>query len=398
MKRTILLIDTDGDAAMWLNSVLPGDYTLDVHKETDWVPDQSTLSQLCLVLIDLTALPHTTELVERLHFAIDMVPVILYCSEIDPVKLVRFFHAGLKEVLLKPAQPLPLRELLQRVHAQELAVREPAVSYESMSIGSEILQGESLVMHKLRTEIYRASLTLEPVLILGESGTGKELCASLLHSQSSKASGKLCSLNCSAIPEHLFEAELFGSCRGAYTEACDRVGLVGEAEGGSLFFDEIGEMPLQMQAKMLRFMDYGHYYRIGSSKMEQASCRIIAATNRALQELLHNGYMREDLFHRLDILRINMPSLREHPGDIPLYAKMFLQQTIKKYNMKQDRGFMQSALNYLCELQWPGNMRQLRNTIIKAVCNSFGTYLSTEDIKTAYGTYQTGPTSMFNKP
>jgi transcriptional regulator with PAS, ATPase and Fis domain len=209
-----------------------------------------------------------------------------------------------------------------------------------------------------------------PVLITGESGTGKELLARFIHKESGRK-GPFIAVNCAAIPKDLFEAELFGYERGAFTGATSsKAGLVEEAEGGTLFLDEVGELPLELQPKLLRFLQEGEFRRVGDTKLRRSNVRIVAATNRDLEGLVSEGLFREDLFYRLSVLNLRVPPLRERPEDVPVLIGHFLEKYSDKY--KKEVKLSPEALNLLLSYPYPGNVRELENLIHRIVVLSQG--------------------------
>lgn len=217
------------------------------------------------------------------------------------------------------------------------------------------------------------------VLILGESGTGKELFAEQVHLSSTRAQDPFIRVNCAAIPESLIESELFGHVKGAFTDAFqDRTGRFEMANGGTLFLDEIGELPLATQAKLLRVLQNGRFERLGSSESIFVDVRIVAASNRDLEAAMDHGTFRQDLYYRLNVLPLAIPPLREHPDDIPDLANYFLQRSGGAE--RGIRGFSNEALEALLSYRWPGNIRELENTIERAVVICKDRYIGPEDL------------------
>jgi two-component system NtrC family response regulator len=201
------------------------------------------------------------------------------------------------------------------------------------------------------------------VCILGESGTGKELVARAVHNESPRRAAPFTAINCAALPEHLIESELFGHVRGAFTGADrDRAGLIESTEGGTLFLDEIGEMPIAAQAKLLRFLQEGEFRRVGDSRNRQADVRVVAATNRKLEQFVDDGRFREDLYYRIRGIELRVPSLRERGSDIILLARHFLGAERAKHRGGPER-FAPEVEQVLLSYGWPGNVRELQNTI-----------------------------------
>jgi two-component system nitrogen regulation response regulator GlnG len=225
---------------------------------------------------------------------------------------------------------------------------------------TEIL-GQAPAMQDVFRVIGRLSQSNVTVLITGESGTGKELVARALHKHSPRAGGTFIALNTAAIPKDLLESELFGHERGAFTGAQTmRRGRFEQAEGGTLFLDEIGDMPFDLQTRLLRVLSDGHFYRVGGHDSLKANVRVIAATHQNLEARVAEGLFREDLFHRLNVIRLRLPSLRERKEDIPLLARHFMQTSAKSLSMDPKR-LSDDALAAIAQLPFPGNVRQLEN-------------------------------------
>jgi transcriptional regulator with PAS, ATPase and Fis domain len=218
------------------------------------------------------------------------------------------------------------------------------------------------------------------VLIIGESGTGKELIANAIHFNSLRASHEFVKVNCSALPKELIEAELFGYVKGAFTGAIqNRTGLIAQAKGGSLLLDEIGEMPIELQPKLLRVLEERRFRPVGSTETFEADFRLICATNREPREAIKEGLMREDLFYRISTITINVPPLRERSEDLQLLTDHFFNRFKDKYN-RPLQGFSQVAYQRVFTHRWPGNVRELQNAIERAVLLAKGPRIETEDL------------------
>lgn len=219
-----------------------------------------------------------------------------------------------------------------------------------------------------------------PAVILGETGTGKELCARAIHTLSLRQDKPFVPVECGAIPNELAESEMFGHSRGAYTDArSDTLGLIGMAEGGTLFLDEIDSLPLPIQAKLLRFLQERTYRPLGSDKYKQADVRVIAASNRSLNQAVKDKAFRDDLFFRLSVLRIDLPPLRERVSDIPILAAHFLEAG-RNMSTSGDKRFSDKAVAKLRQYRWPGNIRELSNVVNRAVLFSRTSEITAEDI------------------
>jgi len=221
---------------------------------------------------------------------------------------------------------------------------------------------------------------VKTILLTGETGTGKEIFARFIHEKSARANGPFIPVDCSTIPESLLEAELFGFVKGAFTGAVkSRKGLVGLADKGTLLIDEISNMPLNVQNKLLRFLETRRYRPIGAAEEREVDVRVIAATNIKLETLVRKGKFRKDLYYRLSLINIYIPPLREREDDVILLAQFFLKKFIKEYNIKEKR-FTPDALEKLRHHSWPGNVRELRNIVESAALMSHGTLITSSDI------------------
>jgi DNA-binding NtrC family response regulator len=239
--------------------------------------------------------------------------------------------------------------------------------------------GRSPLAQKVRSELARTAELRAPVLIVGRTGTGKELAARIVHASSVRAQGPFVPVNCSAIPEALFESELFGHKRGAFTGAVqDSPGLVEEASGGTLFLDELGDLPLTQQPKLLRLLEEGEVRRVGDRAARRVDVRVIAATNQPLGTMLRSAEFREDLYYRLSALVIELPELRERLDDIPLLAEALLVGCARAAGVRA-KGFTPAALERLAAYAWPGNVRELRNAIEQALFRTRGPVIDAGD-------------------
>jgi two-component system, NtrC family, response regulator HydG len=245
--------------------------------------------------------------------------------------------------------------------------------------------GRSAIMQQLFDSIRRLAPHVRTALITGETGTGKELVAHALHRLGGRRDRKFIACNCSAIVETLFESELFGHMRGAFTGATDaKPGLFELADGGTLFLDELGEMPLTMQAKLLRVVEYGEVQRVGSTSPRRVDVKVIAATNRNLIEEVAAGRFRQDLYYRLNIVEITPPPLRDHVEDIPYLSAAFVKEFGARFK-KSLMGISPGAERVLQNSPWPGNVRELRNTLERACMLSESHLLSERELLAAMG-------------
>ena len=297
------------------------------------------------------------DLLEKLKERHPNLPVIIMTAYSDLESAVAAFQGGAFEYLPKPFDVDHAIDLIRRAVDESLRQDEVA---EAPVESPEIL-GKAASMQEVFRAIGRLTQSHATVLINGESGTGKELVARALHRHSPRTAKPFVAINTAAIPRDLLESELFGHERGAFTGAqAMRRGRFEQAEGGTLFLDEIGDMPQELQTRLLRVLSDGNFYRVGGHQPIKANVRIIAATHQDLESRVKQGLFREDLFHRLNVIRLRLPSLRERREDIPLLAKYFLQRSARDLAVEPKR-LTESALKYLTSLDWPGNVRQLEN-------------------------------------
>ncbi|WP_332814768.1 nitrogen regulation protein NR(I) [Ramlibacter sp.] len=284
-------------------------------------------------------------------------PVIVMTAFSDLDSAVAAFQGGAFEYLPKPFDVPHAVELIRR--AVQESQREQ-VAQERMEQAPEML-GQAPAMQDVFRAIGRLSQSNVTVLVTGESGTGKELVARALHRHSPRAEGPFVAINTAAIPKDLLESELFGHERGAFTGAqALRRGRFEQADGGTLFLDEIGDMPFDLQTRLLRVLSDGHFYRVGGHSPVKANVRVIAATHQDLEQRVREGAFREDLFHRLNVIRLRLPALRERRDDIPMLARHFLQQSAQQLGVEPKR-ISDAALARLSSFAFPGNVRQMEN-------------------------------------
>jgi two-component system nitrogen regulation response regulator GlnG len=285
------------------------------------------------------------------------IPIIIMTAYSDLDSAVAAFPGGAFEYLPKPFDVDHALALIRRAAAE---ARHAPAATPLAADATEIL-GQAPAMQEVFRAIGRLSQSTATVLITGESGTGKELVARALHRHSPRAAGPFVAINTAAIPKDLLESELFGHERGAFTGAQGtRRGRFEQAEGGTLFLDEIGDMPLDLQVRLLRVLADGEYYRVGGHAVQRATVRIIAATHRDLDERVRHGTFREDLLHRLNVVRLRLPPLRERPGDIAPLARHFLRKSAGELAV-EPKVMSSAAMDALAAFAFPGNVRQLEN-------------------------------------
>ncbi|MFT7110126.1 MAG: two-component system nitrogen regulation response regulator GlnG [Psychrobacter glaciei] len=302
------------------------------------------------------------ELLQQIHAVHPDIPVIIMTAHSDLDSAVNSYQKGAFEYLPKPFDVDEAVNLIKRAinHKHENTsnkAKEPAEQYQH----TEII-GEAPAMQEVFRAIGRLSHSNITVLINGESGTGKELVAHALHKHSPRSENPFVALNMAAIPKDLIESELFGHEKGSFTGAGGkRQGRFEQADSGTLFLDEIGDMPADTQTRLLRVLADGEFYRVGGSTPVKVNVRIIAATHQDLEDLVKAGSFREDLFHRLNVIRIHLPSLSERREDIPRLLHHFLNRAADELSVEA-KLLKSDTEDYLCTLPWPGNVRQLENT------------------------------------
>ncbi|MDP1528101.1 nitrogen regulation protein NR(I) [Rhodoferax sp.] len=297
------------------------------------------------------------DLLDKVKAKYPGLPVIIMTAYSDLDSAVSAFQGGAFEYLPKPFDLSKAVELIRR--AVEESQREE-VADEALTEAPEML-GQAPAMQDVFRAIGRLSQSNVTVMITGESGSGKELVARALHKHSPRANGPFVAINTAAIPKDLLESELFGHERGAFTGAQTmRRGRFEQADGGTLFLDEIGDMPFDLQTRLLRVLSDGHFYRVGGHSAVKTNVRVIAATHQNLEQRVKEGVFREDLFHRLNVIRLRLPALRERREDIPMLTRHFLQQSARQLGVEPKR-ISEAALAWIGQFAFPGNVRQLEN-------------------------------------
>ena len=371
----ILFIDDDPQAQKTLSMVLPEDYTLvsaltaaeglDLLAKTD--PDVVLLD---INLPDRSGLDVLDEILAR-----PVAPPTIMLTAYGEVEFVkRAIQAGAYDYLLKPYVLEQLEGTIRRA-VENIALRRAYIPITDPQVMGKLV-GESRALKELKSLIGRFAAADSPVLIQGESGTGKELVARALHGLSPRKEGTFQAINCGAVPETLVEAELFGSEKGAYTDATTRAGCFERADGGTILLDEIGELPLKAQVTLLRVLEFKELYRVGGTKAIPLNIRVFSATNRDLKQEVEEGRFREDLFYRINVLFLSVPPLRSRDEDISLLCAYFLQQQ-KQSNLR----IHPQAVEKLLAHSWPGNVRELRNVMERAAVLSDGTEIQVRDIQ-----------------
>jgi len=324
---------------------------------------QEALDRLALetpqVVVSDIRMPGTSglELMQQLKTRLPSTPIIIMTAYSDLDSAVAAFQGGAFEYLPKPFDVDHAVGLVRRA----LEENRRHVEIPSQDVEAPEILGQAPAMQEVFRAIGRLSQSHATVLITGESGTGKELVARALHRHSPRSAKSFIAINTAAIPKDLLESELFGHERGAFTGAQTmRRGRFEQAEGGTLFLDEIGDMPSDLQTRLLRVLSDGHFYRVGGHTPLAANVRVIAATHQDMEARVKQGLFREDLYHRLNVIRLRLPALRERREDIPMLARHFLAKSARELGVDGKR-LTESALQFFSAQDWPGNVRQLEN-------------------------------------
>ncbi len=316
-------------------------------------------------------------LLEKIKQTYPELPVIIMTAHSDLDSAVSAYHSGAFEYLPKP---FDIEEAVDQVRRACKLRQETRASAQHETVAATEIIGAAPAMQEVFRAIGRLARSNITVLINGESGTGKELVAHALHKHSPRADGPFVALNMAAIPHDLLESELFGHEKGAFTGAqARRVGRFEQANHGTLFLDEIGDMPSELQTRLLRVLADGEFYRVGGHEAVKADVRIIAATHQNLEQLVIEGRFREDLFHRLNVIRVHLPALRERREDIPLLMDHFLKRAAQELGV-ETKTLLPDSIAEIKSLEWRGNVRQLENTARWLTVMASGREIHSEDL------------------
>jgi DNA-binding NtrC family response regulator len=316
--------------------------------------------------------------------------IIIITGKGTVASAVEAMRHGAYDYMTKPLDVERLKALIPKALDKfqvKTANRELQKRLESLSRYGD-MYGQSEVMIRIYNIIEAVAPSSASVLIVGESGTGKELVARALHSKSNRAKGPFVALNCGAFPREILENELFGHEKGAFTGAInEKPGAFEQADGGTLFLDEVAEMEPDIQVKFLRALEQRSFRRLGGKKEVQVDIRVVAATNKNVEDALREGKLRDDLYHRLAVIPLHLPPLREREGDGLMLAEEFLRRFSKEQG-KEIQGFTEGAVEYLTTYRWPGNVRELKNSIERAVILARGEYIDVADLLPRHLAYE----------
>ncbi|WP_321493973.1 sigma-54 dependent transcriptional regulator [uncultured Desulfobacter sp.] len=382
--KTVLVVDDDTAHATMLKTLMKGwGYTVQVALDGDEGVDAVTNSPFDLVLMDMKMVKMSgMEALAKIHVFNPALPVIIMTAYSSVDTAVQALKIGAYDYLTKPLDfdklKLTVDRVFERLHLEN-ENQDLRKQLETNSFHHNIL-GKSPAMKALLDTIHMVAPTDANVLVTGESGTGKELVSAALHNNSTRKKHPYVRINCAAITETLLESELFGHERGAFTGADkSRKGKFLLADKGSILLDEIGEMSLAMQAKLLRVIQEKEITPVGAEKTLAVDVRVIAATNKDLKAMSAGKIFREDLYYRLNVVHIDIPPLRRRPEDIPELAMHFLDEFARK-NRREIKGFSPNAMDTLIRYEWPGNVRELMNAVERGVVMARTDYLRTLDL------------------
>jgi len=395
MLKPLLLTEDDELIRNQMQWGLSSDYEVHVANNRESTLALARQIQPPVVLLDLGLPPvprEATEGLQTLQELLRILPrtkVIVVTGHGERAIALKAVELGAYDYFTKPTELAELKLLLKRAYQlYELEAENAARQREAAGRGFGPLIGNSPVMHTLFTTIRKVAGSDAAVLIIGESGTGKELVARTIHAESSRADQPFVAINCGAIPDNLLESELFGYEKGAFTGAtAQRRGRIEFASGGTLFLDEVGELPLALQVKLLRFLQDRTIERVGGRESIPVNVRVLAATNKDLNEAIAAGTFRDDLYYRLRVVTVSVPPLRERGPDVLLLAQTFLERAAAE-EKKPVKGFAPEAWDALRAHPWPGNIRELENRVKRAVIMAEGRLVSPVDLELSSPTQQ----------
>jgi two-component system NtrC family response regulator len=389
-KRKLLIVEDDEAIRTQMKWALGADYEVVVAGDQSSALTAFSSHRPDVTILDLGLPPRPNDPeagIATLGSLLTLNPltkVIIVSGQGDRQNAIRAVGIGAYDFLVKPVDIDVLKLVLQRcIYVADLEAEHRALQQAHRAESFEDMIGASPQMQAVFTLVRKVAPTSAPVLILGESGTGKEMVAQAIHRRSPQRSGPFVPINCNAIPENLLESELFGHEKGAFTGAhAMRKGHVESAAGGTLFLDEIGELPAPVQVKLLRFLQDKRFQRVGGRQEIQSDVRIVAATNRNLQEASAAGTFREDLYFRLAVVVVHVPPLRDRGDDIAMLAGEFLRRYAQEHG-KSGTTFASDAVRAVNSHQWPGNVRELQNRLQRAVIMAEGKRVTAADLELA---------------
>lgn len=382
-KAKILVVDDNSGIRAALQLLLPKHF-----KEVKLIPSPNVINSELIVfapdviLLDMNFQSSTNTGNEGLYWLSEIkktspkTEVVLFTAYADIALAVEGMKRGAFDFVVKPWENEKLIYILGSAYEHKASATRKSVTVKTVPQQSPCMKwGESPAMNQIRRTVGKIASTDASVLITGENGTGKDVLAAEIHRMSNRSTKNMVCVDAGAITETLFESELFGHVKGAFTDAhADRTGKIEQANGSTLFLDEIGNIPLNLQAKLLRVLQNRTVSKVGSSQSIPVDIRLICATNRNLEEMIRNGEFREDLYYRINTMHIQLPPLRERRDEIIPLAKLFIERYAEKYH-REVKGLSEEAEKALMSCRWNGNIRELQNTIEKAVILTDGNEL-----------------------
>lgn len=400
-SQTIVVADPDPDFLDWISGHLGARTVKVIGTNTADKAEKIFLEKEAdLLIAEIKLLPFDgVALLKKIRMRVPNAMVILNGTIFSTNSVIEATRMGAFDVLRRESLHFELKSAVERAlqTAEEMRnLKETDSEPTPQEPSGDIIIGQSPAMQDVYKLIGRVATADAPVLITGESGVGKEVVSNAIHQYSRRSKGEYVAINCAAIPSNLLESELFGHEKGAFTGAvAQRVGRFEQCDSGTLFLDEIGDMPLEIQSKLLRVLQTGEFSRVGGNQNLQSDVRILAATNKRLEEEVENGKFREDLFYRLNVVRIHIPPLRRRVEDIRLLAEYFLHRQVSKGKSRQ-LSLSAEAISVMEEYSWPGNVRELENLIQRACVLATGNVLLPQDLSldTERKTKKTKPISL----
>ena len=382
-QHTVLVVDDDSAHRTMLRTLIGGwGYAVSEADDGSTAVEKIKETAFDLVLMDVRMVKVSgLEALETIKAVNPAIPVIIMTAYSSVETAVKALKQGAHDYLTKPLDFDKLRLTIERAMEHTRLKEENRLLRETLGqkFDSQNIIGKSAAMIKLLETVSQVAPSEATVLISGESGTGKELIAGAIHFNSLRKDGPFVKINCAAITETLLESELFGHEKGAFTGADRRKeGRFSQAHGGTLLLDEVSEMSLMMQVKLLRALQEREFNRVGGEATIQVDVRVIAATNKDLMEQINDGAFREDLYYRLNVVELEVPPLSHRKEDIPLLAQHFLETFVAK-NRKTVKGFTPKAMDHLIRYDWPGNVRELMNAVERGVVLARTNYLDVTD-------------------
>lgn len=387
MTTRVLVIDDDRSVRHTLKRALETLAEVEVHCVSTGSEGleiiQSHKPSVCLLDVYLGD-ENGLELYHQIRALDNKIPIVFITSDKSSTTAIQAMRAGAFDYLGKPIDVKQLKQLTaSAIKTRQMMEQPVALALDENTIDSDRFVGHSTEMIEVYKQIGRVAAQDVTVLIRGESGSGKELVSRALVDHSSRSKEPFVAVNCAAIPEPLLESELFGHEQGAFTGAeRRRIGRFEQCDGGTIFLDEVGDMPPMIQSKVLRLLQEQKFERVGGNEEIQTNVRVIAATNRPLEEMVESGDFREDLLYRLNGFSICLPPLRERAEDISPLLEFFLSRAAKEMGREELEGISPDALKILLQYDWPGNVRQLQSVVRQAVLNTTGTVISADSLPT----------------